>query len=118
MGGYAPQGGGSVQVVSMPNVNIATMPNVEEQYQLQERKALAVTDVESSYTITTSEPKVVTLIADGCDMQVDTQAITGDSPKLVDGASLSMTLKGVATTIYAKAPGAGDTGTLYIMVFK
>jgi len=90
--------------------------SVEEQYQLQERKALSVDTGGQSYTITTSEPKVVTLIADGTDMQVDIQAITSDSPKLVDGASLSFTLKGAATTIYAKA--VTGSGTLYIMVFK
>ena len=88
----------------------------EEQYELVERKALAVTTAGENYTITTSEPKVVTLIVDGCDMQVDNQAITVDSAKLTDGVSLSMTLKGKPTTIYAKA--VSDSGTLYIMVFK
>ena len=90
--------------------------SVEEQYQLQERKALSVDTGGQSYAIVTSEPKVVTLIADGADMQVDIQAISADSPKLVDGASLSFTLKGAATTIYAKA--VTGSGTLYIMVFK
>jgi len=95
---------------------VPAIVSVEEQYELVERKALSVDTGGQSYTITTTEPKVVTLIADGCDMQVDTQAISTDSPKLVDGASLSFTLKGAATTIYAKA--VADSGTLYIMVFK
>lgn len=106
-----------VHIISMPDVSVISMPtvSVEEQYQLAERKALAVTTTENDYPITSDEPKVVTLIADGCDMQVDKVSITADSPKLIDRASLSMTLNGEATTIYAKA--VSGSGTLYIMVF-
>lgn len=114
------EGTPTIEITVMPDVTVTAMPEisgVEEQYQLVERKALAVTEAQSSHAIVTTEPKVVTLIADGCDMQVDTAAISADSPKIVDKASFSMTLKGVATTIYAKA-GAGETGTLYIAVFK
>lgn len=90
--------------------------SVEEQYQLVERKALAVTTGGEDYEIQESEPKVVTLIADGADMQVDTTTISTDSPKLVARASLSITLDGQATTIYAKA--VTGSGTLYILVFQ
>ena len=95
----------------------ATLPVAlfEEQYELKERKALAVTTGGESYAITSSEPKVATLIADGCDMQVDTTTISADSPKLKDGFSMSLTLAGKATTIYAKA--VSGSGTLYIVVF-
>lgn len=118
MAGITPGPVSVIEISAMPDVNVATMPvtKVEEQYELVERKALAVTTGGQNYPITTSEPKVVTLIVDGCDMQLDNQAITADSPKLTDGVSLSMTLKGEATTIYAKA--VSDSGTLYIMVFK
>jgi len=49
----------SVTVESMPSVDVASMPKteVEEQYQLVERKALSVDTGGQSYTITTSEPK-------------------------------------------------------------
>ena len=95
----------------------ATLPTplMEEQYELVERKALAVTTGGESYAITSEEPKVATLIVDGCDMYVDTETISADSPKLVDGSSMSFTLKGLATTIYAKA--VSGSGTLYIVVF-
>jgi len=108
----------NVNVATMPNVNVATMPltSVEEQYQLQERKALAVDTGGQNYPITTTSPKVVTLIADGCDMYIDTAAIGADSPKILNSASISFTLKGAATTIYAKA--VSGSGTLYIMVYK
>lgn len=89
---------------------------VEEQYQLRERKALAVDTSGQKYEVTTAKPKVVTLIVDGADMQVDTAAIGADSPKFIDGSSLSMTLKGAITTIYAKA--VSGSGTLYIMVYR
>jgi len=88
---------------------IPAIVSVEEQYELVERKALSVDTGGQSYAITTSEPKVATLTASGCDMQVDTQPIT-------TGVSMSITLKGQATTIYAKA--TAGSGTLYIMVFK
>jgi len=106
MGSYPPQG-----TIALP-----VTVSVEEQYELVERKALSVDTVGQSYTITTSEPKVATVIVDGTDMQVDTIPITADSPKMVDGASWSFTLKGKATTIYAKA--VTGSGTLYITVFK
>lgn len=97
-------------------VQVTGIISTEEQYELVERKALAIDTGGDSYEITTTEPKVVTLIVDNCAMQVDDQAITADSPKLADGVSLSMTLKGKPTTIYGKA--VADSGTLYIMVFK
>ncbi len=108
----------NVTIGAMPSVDIASMPlvSVEEQYELLERKALAVTVGGENHSIATSAPKVACVIVDGCDMQVDTQAITADSPKFLIGSSWSYTLKGVTTTIYAKA--VAGTGTLYIMVFK
>ena len=95
----------------------ATLPTplFEEQYELKERKALAVTTGGESHAITTDEPKVVALISDGADIQVDTTTISADSPKIKDGASFSFTLAGQATTIYAKA--VSGSGTLYIVVF-
>lgn len=99
-----------------PAASIFAPMKTEEQYELVERKALAVTTSGESFAITTTEPKVVTLIVDGCEMLLDNQTISADSPKLTDGVSLSMTLKGKPTTIYAKA--VADSGTLYIMVFK
>jgi len=106
-----------VNVATMPNVNIATMPltSVEEQYSLAERKALSVNVVGQSHTIVTVNPKVVCLIADGCDIYVDTAAIGADSPKLLNSGSISFTLKGATTTIYAKA--VSGSGTLYITVY-
>lgn len=102
-----------VPMVPSPTVIV---PAVEEQYELVERKALSVDTGGQNYAITTTEPKVVLLVGDGCDMQVDTTTISTDSPKLADRASLSFTLKGKATTIYAKA--IADSGTLYIVVFE
>jgi len=104
------------RIPMVPNPQVAPASRYEEQYELAERKALAVTMGGESYAITTTSPKVVTLIVDGCDMQVDTQTISADSPKLVDRASISFTLKGVATTIYAKA--VSGSGTLYIAVYN
>lgn len=111
MPGYSRVPTYGVTVTAMPSIS-----GVEEQYELVERKALSVDTGGQNYPIAVSEPKVVLLIADGCDMQVDTQDITTDSPKLVNKASLSFTLKGKGTTIYAKA--VADSGTLYIAVFK
>lgn len=97
-------------------VEIAGTPVFEEQYEWAERKALAVDTGGQSHTISVDSPKVAVLIVDGADMQVDTQTITADSPKLVSGATFSFTLKGAATTIYGKA--VSGSGTLYIVVMN
>ena len=89
---------------------------VEEQYKLNERKALTVDTSGASYSITTSNPKLLILIVDGDDMYVDTQPISADSPKIKDGGSLSLTLGGEQITVYAKA--VNTSGTLYILVFR
>jgi hypothetical protein len=88
---------------------------VEEQYELKERKKLVVTTDGNSYAIATENPKVVTLIAEGDDLLVDTKEISDDSPKLFRNGSMVFTLKGKSTTIYAKA--VTSQGNLYIVVF-
>lgn len=98
----------------MPEITMPTKLGVEEQYEIKERKALAITTSESSHTITTSNPKIAICIAKGCDMQADTASITVDSPPILDKSAFTFTLKGVATTIYGKA--LSGSGTLYIVV--
>ena len=111
MGGFTP----SLQRL---NITVTSMPltPVEEQYELVERKAIAVDVAGNSYALTTSEPKVASVVIKGCDMQVDTQAITTDSTEYLSGSSWSFTLKGKPTTIHAKA--TAGSGTLYIQVYK
>ena len=117
MGGFTPSLQRlNITVTSMPPVEITGTVSVEEQYQLVERKAIAISTSENSHAIVTTSPKVACIIVKGCDAQVDTQSIDADSPEFVDGASWSFTLDGEATTIYTKAPSG--SGTLYIMVFK
>jgi len=103
-------------VVTETSVKVEEQPiSVEEQYVLKEKKALSVDTTGTSYGIVTSDPKLLILIVDGDDMYVDTEPISADSPKIKDGGSLSMTLGGQPTTIYAKA--VNSSGTLYILVF-
>jgi hypothetical protein len=89
--------------------------NVEEQYELVERKALSVDTGGGSYAILTVNPKVLTVVAKGDDIIVDTKAIDSDSPMVLKSGALTFTLKGKPTTVYAKANAS--SGVLYIMVF-
>ena len=90
---------------------------VEEQYEVNERYALATSTTPAYYDIKTTEPKEILLVADGADHYVDfNMQITSDSPKIFNGGSLSITSKGVIR-IWAQTVTAANS-TLRILVFK
>ena len=89
---------------------------VEEQYELNERKALAITTTPIYYDILTEGPKRILAVADGADMYIEfNRQIDGDSQKIFNGSSLSITSKGI-TRIWAQA--VIGTGTLRLTIFK
>lgn len=101
-----------------PNPLTSEKPiRVEEQYEVNERYAMATATTPDFYDIKTTGPKQILLIADGADHYVDfNQQISGDSPKIFNGGSLTTTAKGV-TRIWASTVSASSS-TLRILVFK
>jgi len=101
-----------------PQPNTSEKPiRVEEQYEVNERKALATTTTPYYYDVITTGPKEILLVADGADHYVDfNDQITSDSPKIFNGGSLSITSKGV-TRIWVQTVSASSS-TLRVLVFK
>jgi len=95
-----------------------TPVRVEEQYEVNERYALATNNTTPVYyDVKTTESKEILLVADGADHYVDfNMQISSDSPKIFNGGSLSITSKGVIR-IWAQTVSAA-TSTLRILVFK
>ena len=94
-----------------------TPVRVEEQYELDERRALSFTNTAPSYyDLITSEPKQVLLIADGADVYFDlNRQISSDSPKIFNGGSFTATARNT-TRIWFQ--GVSTSGTLRLVVFK
>jgi len=91
---------------------------VEEQYEVNERRALATNNTTPVYyDVITTEPKEILLVADGADHFVDfNDQISSDSPKIFSGGSLTITSKGVIR-IWAQTVSA-PSSVLRILVFK
>ena len=90
---------------------------VEEQYEVNERYALATTTTPAYYDVKTTEPKEILLVADGADHYVDfNQQISADSPKIFSNTALTIKTRGTIR-IWAQTVSA-SSGTLRILVFK
>ena len=94
-----------------------TPVRVEEQYEINERHAIATSQTATYYDVVTAGPKEILVVADGADHYVDfNMQITSDSPKVFNGGSLSITSKGVMR-IWVVTVSASSS-TLRILVFK
>ena len=91
---------------------------VEEQYEVNERKALTTNNTTPVYyDVITTDSKEILLVADGADHYVDfNDQISSDSPKIFNGGSLSITSKGVIR-IWAQTVSAANS-TIRILVLK
>ena len=100
-----------------PNPLTSPIPvRVEEQNEVNERRALATSTTPIYYDLITTDPKNILLLAETQDHLVDfNQQITSDSPKIFASGNLSVPGKGI-TRIWVQA--VTGTGTLRILVFK
>ena len=91
---------------------------IEEQYTLAERKKLASVDTAgTSYTLSTTNAKIIVISCANDAIIWDVQTLSADSPRIAKDGSYTLTVGNLSQpiTIYVKAEST--TADVYIQVF-
>lgn len=104
--------------IAVPPPGIPSRISVTEQYTLVEKVKITVDTTGTSYTLTTTDAKLITIMAVGDAIRWDIETLGANSPRLPADGSITFTVGELTQPVTLYFVAEATVADVYVLVFR